>query len=70
MSNITTVEKVKKAGWAEVEHLQRQLRIHKVNLAAMGQMELLSGEGARCREAIDTVAGKIQGMVHVLNMLK
>ncbi len=68
--SMTTIDEIKKAGWAEVEHLQRQLRIHKVNLAAMGQMELLSGEGARCREAIDTVTGKIQGMVHVLNMLK
>ncbi len=53
-----------------MEQLQRELAIHKENYAAMNQVDRLSGEGNMARESINVLTGKIQGMTHILNMMK
>jgi hypothetical protein len=66
---MTTIENIRHDGWIEVERLQGDLSREKLRLSGMGQVDLLSGDGSRCRERIDVLSGRIQGMVYILNML-
>lgn len=52
---MNTLEIIKKAGWAEVARLQK---------------ELATNKEAGSVQYIAELSGKIQGMVHILNMIR
>ena len=61
-NKVTTVGKVKQAGWAEVERLQKELAVMKEkDTCAYDEHHI-------CK--VQVIAGRIQGMVFILNMMK
>ncbi len=58
IDNMNTIEEIKKAGWAEVERQQKELARLKDDRSSMGKL------------FYSELAGRIQGMVYILNMIK
>ena len=67
---ITTIDKTKKAGWAEVERLQKELAVMNTLYKNLHQIDMLSETGNKMKEKSWMLTGRIQGMVEILNMLK
>ncbi len=57
---MNTLEKIKKAGWTEVERQQKELE----------RLKEIWGSDYKLQHAIPETAGRIKGMVYILNMLK
>ena len=69
-NKVTTVGKVKQAGWAEVERLQKELVVINTLYKNLHQIDMLSETGNKMKEKSWMLTGKIKGMVEILNMLK